>query len=113
VWTTVGTPSRVFRVWTTVGTQGRVFRVWTTVGTLSGGWGSLPHRGTRHRRVGVRPAWVGVRPAWVGVRPEWVGVRPAWVAVRPRPGIPRGNGQAGSSQNRVVTTRRARRVARR
>jgi hypothetical protein len=32
-------------------------RVWIALRTLTSGWGSLPHRGTRHRRGGLPHAY--------------------------------------------------------
>ena len=75
--------------------------------TLFRAWGSLPHRRTRHRRVGFEAAGVGLVAARFGG--SWA-ARLGFEAARVGSGA---GGHGGSSQNRVSTTRRARRVARR
>jgi hypothetical protein len=74
--------------------------VWIALRIPSRGWGSVPHQGTQRRRVGVKHA----SHRWT--RRRRVGVRPAAGGLA-------GRCHGPSSQNRAVTTRRARRVARR
>jgi hypothetical protein len=76
--------------------------------TLFRAWGSLPHRRTRHRRVGFEAAGVGLVAARFGG--SWA-ARLGFEAARV--GGSGAGGHGGSSQKRVSTTRRARRVARR